>query len=134
MKTVVDTRFFIVHFLAENEELKKKTRKLFVDFQQPENEGYVPTIVIHEVYKFEFETFGKDVADLRINSILKSGLNIVNLSSPIAIAAAKLRCKYSELPTADSIIAATAIEVKSDCILTDDEHMKQIREINTRWI
>jgi predicted nucleic acid-binding protein len=60
-------------------------------------------------------------------------LKVVNLDSSIAIQAAKLRCKYGELPTADAIIAATAIIADSDCVLTDDGHIKQIRETKTRW-
>jgi predicted nucleic acid-binding protein len=46
----------------------------------------------------------------------------------------KLRCKYAELPTADAIIAATAIAMSCDYILTDDKHIKQINETKTKWI
>lgn len=134
MKVVVDTRLFITHFLAENEELRKKTKKILTDLQRPDNVGYVPTIVIHEIYKFEYENVGKDVANMRINSILKSALTITNLNSSIAITAAKLRCKYREIPTADSIVAATSMETKSDYVLTDDQHLSQIEEIKTKWI
>lgn len=134
MKVVVDTRLFITHFLAENEELRKKTKKILTDLQRPDNVGYVPTIVIHEIYKFEYENVGKDVANMRINSILKSALPITNLNSSIAITAAKLRCKYREIPTADSIVAATSMETKSDYVLTDDPHLSQIEEIKTKWI
>jgi len=134
MNVVIDTRLFIAHFLAENEEMRKKTKKILTDLQQPDNAGYVPTIVIHEIYKFEYENVGKDVANMRVNSILKSALTIADLNSSIAITAAKLRCKYREIPTADSIIAATAMETKSDYVLTDDPHLSQIDEIKTKWI
>ena len=96
--------------------------------------GIVPSIVIHEFYKFQLENLGKDVAELRVNSLLKLNLKIVNLDIPIAIEAAKLRCKYTELPTADAIIAATAITTSSDYILTDDRHIKQIKETKTKWV
>ena len=134
MKAIIDTRLFVTHFLAENEDIRKKTKKIFTDLQQPNNTGYVPTVVIHEVYKFEYENIGREVANIRINSILRSNLRTVDLDSPIAITAAKLRCKYGELPTADSIVAATSMGTKSDYVLTDDPHLSQMEEIKTRWI
>jgi len=134
MKAVIDTRFFVVHFLAEDEETKGKTRKILESLQKKANLGIVPTIVVHELYKFEMENFGRDVADIRVNTILKSKLNAVDLDSPTAIEAARLRCKYADLPMADAIIAATAIGTSSDFVLTDDRHIKQIKEMKTKWI
>ena len=94
----------------------------------------VPSIVILELYKIQLEDFGKEVAEMRVNSVLKLRLKLMNLDLSIAIEAAKLRCKYAELPTADAIIAATAIETASDCVLTDDNHIKQIKETKTSWL
>lgn len=134
MRAVLDTRFFVLHFLAENEETKSKTRKILKDLQKGGNVGFVPTVVVHELYKFEMENFGRDIADIRVNVVLRSNLKTVNLDPPIAIEAAKLRCKHRDLPMADAIIAATALETSSDFILTDDAHIKEIKEIKTRWI
>jgi predicted nucleic acid-binding protein len=133
MKAVLDTRFFLVHFLSEDEQSKKWTRTTLENLQKEPNLGVVPSIVIHEFYKFELENLGKNVADIRLNSILKSKLKTINLDPTIAIEAARLRCKYSDLPTADAIIAATAIKTSSECVLTDDKHIKQIKETKTRW-
>lgn len=36
MKAVLDTRFFIVHFLAEDEETRSKTKKVLEDLQRKE--------------------------------------------------------------------------------------------------
>jgi predicted nucleic acid-binding protein len=80
------------------------------------------------------QTLGVDVANIRINIILKSKLTISDLDSDIAIEAARLRCKYADLPTADAIIAATAIKSSSTFVITDDKHIKQIRETKTKWI
>jgi predicted nucleic acid-binding protein len=134
MRTVMDTRFFIVHFLAQDESSKKLTRKILENLQNGANIGIVPSIVIHEFYKFLLETFGKDTADIRISTILSSRLQTVNLDHVIGIEAAKLRCKYAELPTTDAIIAATAIVMSCDNVLTDDKHIKQIKETKTRWL
>ncbi len=134
MKAVVDTRFLIAHFLAQEELFKKWTRKTLENLQNKVNCGLVPSIVVHEFYKFLLETYGKDIADLRVNALLFSDLEIINLDSVIGIEAAKLRCKYAELPTADAVIAATAIVMSCEYVLTDDKHIKQIKETKTRWL
>ena len=134
MQAIIDTRFLVTHFLAPNEEIKKWTKTTLENLQKEPNIGIVPSIVIHEIYKFELQTLGVDVANIRINIILKSKLNVSDLDSDIAIEAARLRCKYANLPTADAIIAATAIKTSSTYILTDDIHIKQIKETKTKWI
>jgi len=134
MKVVIDTRFLVTHFLAPDNETKKWTRTTLENLQKTANLGIIPSIVIHEFYKFEMQTLGMDVANIRANIILKSKLTPVDLDPTTAIEAAKLRCKYTDLPTADAIIAATAIKSSADFVLTDDKHIKQIKEIKTRWI
>ena len=94
----------------------------------------VPTIVLHEVYKFQFENIGKDVAELRIDTILKSGFSFVDLDPKIALTSARLRCRYKELPTADAIVAASAIETKSGRVVSDYPDFRQIKGIKTEWI
>ena len=74
------------------------------------------------------QMLGIDVANIRINIIMKSKLTITDLDSDIAIEAAKLRCRYADLPTADAIIAATAINSSANFVLTDDKHIRQIKE------
>jgi predicted nucleic acid-binding protein len=134
MRATLDTRLFIDSLSSEDKEFQKWARATLINLQRPPNQGIVPSIVIHEVYKILQESLGKDVADMRVNGILKSDLQIVNLDPQIAIAAAKLRCKYGELPTADAIIAATAMALSCDYVLTDDRHIKQVKETKTRWI
>jgi predicted nucleic acid-binding protein len=133
MQATIDTRFLVTHFLAPNEETKKWTKTTLENLQKEPNLGIVPSIVIHEFYKFELQTRGLDVANIRINIILKSKLTVSDLDSDIAIEAARLRCKYANLPTADAIIAATAIKTSSTYVLTDDSHIKQIKETKTKW-
>lgn len=96
--------------------------------------GIVPTIVLHEVYKFVTDIAGKDVAYLRVSSIVKSDFTIIDLTSDIAILSAQIRSKYQGLPTADAIIAATANKTRSRVVFTDDPHFKRIKEIKTQWL
>jgi predicted nucleic acid-binding protein len=132
MKAVLDTRFFMDSLVSKDVSFRKWARATLDTFEKT-NSGVIPSIVILELYKLQLEENGKDAADARIASILQLNLDVIDLDPQIAIQAAKLRCKYGELPTADAIIAATAIITRSDCVLTDDKHIKQIREIKTRW-
>jgi predicted nucleic acid-binding protein len=132
MPITVDTRFFLTHYLAEADELKSKTSRKMIELQR-EN-AMVPTIVLHEVYKFTYENVGKEVASLRVNSIMSSELRVVDLTPGIAVASANLRCRYKGLPTADSIIAGTCMESKSKRVLSDDPHFKMIKEIQAEWL
>jgi predicted nucleic acid-binding protein len=134
MKAVLDTRFFISSLQSKDPEFRKWSKSTLDTLERKANLGMVPSIVILELYKIQLEKYGKDVAETRVNSVLKLRLEVINLDSSIAIEAAKLRCKYGELPTADAIIAATAIKMSADCVLTDDKHINQIKETKTRWI
>ena len=132
MARTVDTRFFLTHLLADSDALKQKVRTQMIELRK--ESAIVPTIVIHEVYKFEYQKLGRDAADIDIRSIEKAGFKIAELDIAIAKTAAALRCKYHNLPTADSIIAATAIEYGSHPVISDDEHFFRIKEIKTEWI
>ncbi|MCW4000158.1 MAG: PIN domain-containing protein [Candidatus Bathyarchaeota archaeon] len=130
----MDTRFFIESLESKDLEFRKRSRAMLDNLEGKGNLGIIPSIVILEMYKLQLEKFGSDVAELRVNSLLKLNMDIANLDSPIAVEAAKLRCRYAELPTADAIIAATGIVLGCDCVVTDDRHIRQVREVKTRWI
>ena len=133
MKAVVDTRFFMNSLENPDEQFKNFSKFILRTLQMEPNKGIIPSIVIHEFYKLQLEDMGKEVAELRTSSILKLDLEIADLNVPVAIEAAKLRCMYEELPTADAIIAATAIARGYEYVLTDDRHIKQIKEVKTKW-
>ena len=132
IRRTVDTRFFLTHFTAESEELKTKTRKMMYELEG--ESAIVPTMVMHELYKIQCETAGKDTAETRTNLILNSNFTIVDLDVAIARVAGRVRCQNPKIPTADGVIAATAIVTKSFCVVTDDPHFDSVREIKTKWL
>lgn len=134
MKAVLDTRFFMHSLENKNQQFQKWARATLNTLQLEPNVGVVPSMVIHEFYALQLADEGKEVAELRTDSILKLDLEVKNLDVPIAVEAARLRCKYGELPTADAVIAATAVVLRCDCVLTDDRHIRQIHEVKTKWI
>ena len=116
----------------EGLELRERTRKMMRELQA--ESAILPTIVAHELYKEQIETLGKDTAETRLNIIMQSSIEIVKLDVEIAKEAARLRCQHSALPTADAIIAATAITTRSLRVVTDDTHFKAIKEIRVEWV
>ena len=128
----IDTRFFLTHFTAGTDELKSKTRKMMYELER--ESAILPTMVIHELYKTQCETVGKDTAETRTNLILNSNFTIVDLDAATARVAGRIRCQNPKIPTADGIIAATAIITKSFRVVTDDPHFDSVREIKTEWL
>ena len=92
MPRTIDTRFFLTHFLAETDELKAQTRRKMAELQG--EMAIVPTIVLHEIYKYVYDRLGKDVARLREDSIVASPLRVVELTTAIALTSPDLRCRY----------------------------------------
>jgi predicted nucleic acid-binding protein len=132
MPATIDTRFLLTHYLADTDEMRAKTSGKMAELQR--EMAFVPTIVIHEVYKFMLEKLGREVAQLRIESILTSRLRPVDLTPTIAVMSAALRCQHRDLPTADSIVAATSIQTGSKRVLSDDPHFKKITNLHSEWI
>jgi len=126
-KTVYDTRFFIEHYYSKDEEVLRRTKEEIRETK----ERYVSAIVIHEVYQLTLEREGRQTAILRTN-LLEKDFRVVNVDSKIAKSSAEIRHKY-KTSMADSVMAATSLLLNATCI-SDDPHLKVIREIKTKWI
>jgi predicted nucleic acid-binding protein len=92
---------------------------------------YVSVITAHELYKLTLESEGREVAELR-TVLMNNEFEMVEMDLQIAKISAEIRSKY-RVPLADSVIAATAQSNRLECV-SDDSHLRQIREIKTRWI
>lgn len=132
MRQVIDTRFLIEHFYSTDPQVQKKTKQRLKELAEKQN-GTIPTIVLAELVKITCERRGKEEADLRHNSVLRSGLSIVQLNSDMAKEAGLLRCRYRDVPIGDCIIASVAIASEAS-VLTDDPHFGRIKEVRTTWI
>ena len=132
MVRTVDTRFFLTQLLADSDTLRRKCRLMLAELRR--EPALVPTVVLHEVYKLEYQRLGRETAEIDLRSIEQAGFRIVELDTAIAKSAAVLRCKYHNLPMADAIIAATAIEEGSSRVVSDDSHFSRMKEIRTEWI
>lgn len=126
-KAVFDTRFFIEHYYSQNQQTLQKTKEAIRQTKQK----YISTIVIHEIYQLTLQKEGRETAKTRTN-LLEKDFKTINVDPKIAKTSAEIRHKY-KTSMADSIIAATALTLKATC-LTDDPHIKTIKEIKTKWI
>jgi predicted nucleic acid-binding protein len=126
-KAIFDTRFFIEHYYSKDNATMQKTKEAIRNAKQ----RYVSAIVIHEVYKLTLQTEGRETAIIRVN-LLEKDFKIIDVNVEIAKTSAELRHKY-KISMADSIMAATALTLKAPCI-TDDPHIKTIKEIKTKWL
>jgi predicted nucleic acid-binding protein len=126
MKTY-DTRLFFEHYYSDDDHILEITKQeLFT--KQPK---FISSIVLHEVYKLTLEKDGRSVAELR-TKLLGKDFRIIAVDSKIARLSAEYRHKY-RMPLADSIVAATAKIIGAECV-TDDPHIRQVKEIRTSWI
>ncbi len=123
---VYDTRFFTQLYRSNDDERRRKIRAEMV-----RKEKYVSPVVIHELYHTSIAAEGRETAKTKV-AFVKEDFEIIPVDTQIAEISAELRHKY-HIPMGDSMIAATALVLKAVCI-TDDQHIKQIKEIQTMWI
>jgi len=132
LKEVLDTRFLRECFFSDQDAAKQKiARKLNALIAA--NEGILPTIVLAEITQITCALRSKDMAHSRCQALIQSGLQIQDLTPPIAEQAGLLKCQYSKLPMGVCIIAATAM-VNHARVLSDDPHFDQLKEVKRNWI
>jgi predicted nucleic acid-binding protein len=126
-RVVFDTRFFIEHYYSGDQRVWRRTKD-----EIRHNRGrFVSSVVLHEVYWLTLGAEGRETAVLRAD-LLEKDFRVVDVDAEIARVSAELRHKYS-MRLADSVIAATALVLKAVC-LSDDPHIRDVREIKTKWI
>jgi len=91
--------------------------------------GMVSVVSLTELIKI----LGKKKENIKrisgtIQQIMSSNLIFEQVNHTIAIRAGELRLKY-DIPTADSLIAATGIVENVKHILTDDEHFEATKSL-----
>ena len=125
-KATYDSRFFIEFYYSTNQNLRQKIME-----KKRIKKRYISAVVILEVYNISLARQGREVAQTRACSINEE-FQVIPVDQQIAQVSAELRHKYN-ISMGDSMIAATALVLKAVCI-TDDLHLKQIKEIETAWI
>jgi predicted nucleic acid-binding protein len=123
-----DTRFLIELYYSSDEMQLAKIRETILRAKP----NYLSTAVLSEIYRLTLQKEGKDVADIRANSLAKD-FHIIDVNKEIAVEAAIIRNRNDKIPFADTLIASTAKILKVPCY-TDDPHFKDIQGLTTKWI
>ena len=126
-RVLYDTRFIAATYYPKNDEEAARVRRELTGTIRRS----VSSVTIYEVYKLSLEVEDKQTAELRIR-LLRQDFTVVNVDWAIAKEAALVWKKY-KVPTADAIIAATAMRMKAPCV-TNDEHLLNMRELKSRWL
>jgi len=125
--SLYDTRFFLAAF-APHVDLGPRVKSEL----QTRKRKYVSAITIHEIYRITLEAEERDVAKMR-KAAIERDFEIINVDSEIAAESAQIKVtKGRDFPLADAIIGATA-KLRNLVCFTDDEHIKALSNIKTRW-
>ncbi len=122
-----DTRFFMELFTSTGETPIAKLKEM----ERNCPERHVSVITLHEVVHQLISQKGNVLANLVKKQILTK-YKIHPVDSDIAIKSAEFRVGH-QIPMADAIIAATAMQLKAQ-VCTDDPHFNQIPNCKTIWI
>lgn len=132
MKEILDSKFFITHYASKDEKVLARTREKLSGLRR-DRRGIIPSIVIAELTNLVCREGGKDKALAQVRALEHSGLEITQLDASLARDAGLLRCELRDLPTADCVIAVTALRNKG-VVVTDDPHFSKVKGLRTTWI
>jgi len=132
LKEVIDARFLLAHYFADDEGTLSRTRARLAKLRR-ERRGVLPSIVMAEVANVVCRSGGRDEALTQLRALEHSGLEVVPLDVGLARDAGLLRCAHRELPMADCVIAATALRLGGR-VVTDDPHFSKVKGLRTTWI
>jgi predicted nucleic acid-binding protein len=119
-----DTRYFWAVFTSKNQQTTDKLRDLFDRSRSP----FASSVTVYEVTKLTLENEGKDVANMRVDTIERD-FNVVDVDSDVAEEGADISHRL-RVPMADALIMATAKRLRLPCV-TDDPHFSEVKKV---WI
>ena len=132
MKEIIDTRFLITHFFGNQPRILESARTKLRNLRRT-HQGVLPTLVLTEFFDQVCRHAGARNAEEKCEALIVSGLDIQPLSSEIALAAGRIRCRHRDVPIADCIIAATAMHFGGR-VVTDDPHFSKVKGLRRTWI
>ena len=125
--TLYDTRFFLATY-SRQAGLEQRVRSEL----QTRKRKYASAITIHEIYRIFLETEGRDVAKIH-KAAIERDFEIIDVDSEIAAESAEIKVTSGrDFPLADAIIGATA-KLRGLVCFTDDEHIKALSAVKTKW-
>jgi predicted nucleic acid-binding protein len=131
MTSVADTRLLLtMQFPPDN--TVKDSIQTFV--QKEISHGIIlPSIVLSEFLKIAGSRIGIRGATRTISILKERGMKVRSIDEELALQAGKLLIKHTNVPFADSLIAAFVSTKIAEYVLSDDPHFR-ILGTKTRWL
>lgn len=125
--TSYDTRFLVELFYSSDAITQTRIRDILLSSKP----NLLSAAALSELYLLTLEKEGRDVAEIRANSLAKD-FRLVDVDKEVAVQAAMIKHKHG-VPFADSLIASTAKVMVVPCY-TDDPHFRSITGLTVKWI
>ncbi|MEO0107364.1 MAG: PIN domain-containing protein [candidate division WOR-3 bacterium] len=125
----IDTAPFI-YFIEAHPKFGPLVKEIFKNLRDDKFIAYTSVLTITEVLPKPVQ-MGKEELVNEFLQFLRQGKNIylVEINSVIAEKAGRLRGKYLSIKTIDAIQLAVALSVDAGVFLSNDENLKQVKEI-----
>src|SRR3972149_1357371 len=120
----------VIYFIEADPQFGPLAKEVVTAFQSGNLNAYSSVITLTEVLPKPIEEGDVKLAR-KFADFLKHGksLTMIEISERIAEAAGKLRGRYPFLRALDAIQISTSIDVGADAFLTNDDKLKQVKEI-----
>lgn len=120
----------VIYFIEAHPQFGPLAKAVVTAFQSGNLNAYSSVIILTEVLPKPIEE-GDERLARKFADFLKHGKNLtmIEISERIAEAAGKLRGRYPFLRALDAIQISTSIDVGADAFLTNDDKLKQVKEI-----
>ena len=133
MNFTIDTGVILAFTMKEADKNPEFLERLFLSIKEGKNLGLISVITVSEIFAV-FGKLGEVKKAVELIVFLKeSGIKITEVNEIVAKNAGLFKAKYSTskkgFSYADALILATAIENKSDMVLTFDPEFDGIIEI-----
>jgi predicted nucleic acid-binding protein len=131
MTLVADTRFLLVHTFPSDEEERSSIRELM--HQSLRDRLVIPSVVITEYFKTAGRKIGKKAVSTQIFILKENGAEIAAFNESTALLAGELALKNRRHSIGDTLVAATALEIRASHVISDDTDFQEFG-LKTKWI
>ncbi len=130
MTSVADTRLLLTLQFPPDDVVKDNIQ-IFI--QKEIGHGILlPSMVLSEFLKVTGSKIGIQAATRTINIVKERGMKVKSIDEELAMEAGRLLIKHTNVPFADTLIAAFVSSKIAEYVLSDDPHFK-ILGTKTRW-
>ena len=122
----------IIYYIEAHPQFGQLAKEVVDSFQLGNVSAFSSVITLVEVLPKSIEA-GDEKLARKFAEFLKHGKNftLIEISEGIAEDTGRLRGKYAGIKTIDAIQVSAALDIGADALITNDERLKQIKEIKT---